>query len=260
VNAATSAALPSARQLAWPPVQRPDGLTARDAAFIARLEQDPTAACVIGLVRRFVALVRRPTHHVRQQRVTFASWLADALTCGVRAVEPFAVGLEQDGDAVYAVLTTPWSNGQTEGQITKLKLLKRQMYGRANLDLLRRRVLLAACSTKTAGEPSNQVSSTSPFGAALPRTQRTDCLDPIRCAFLIQREGSHGATVWGRLTPSPEGSVCGCANNGRIGLRLVSIRRLRDVTGRRTPYVCTSCRRDGRGALSDPSELALSTT
>jgi transposase len=46
--------------------------------------------------------------------------------------------------AVRAALTTPWSNGQTEGQITKLKLLKRQMYGRANFDLLRRRVLLAA--------------------------------------------------------------------------------------------------------------------
>ncbi len=56
----------------------------------------------------------------------------------------FARGLEQDGAAVRAALTMPWSNGRTEGQITKLKLLKRQMYGRANFDLLRRRVLLAA--------------------------------------------------------------------------------------------------------------------
>ena len=43
-----------------------------------------------------------------------------------------------------ATLATPWSNGQSEGHITKLKLLKRQMYGRADFDLLRRRVLLAA--------------------------------------------------------------------------------------------------------------------
>ena len=43
-----------------------------------------------------------------------------------------------------AALTLPWSSGQTEGHITKLKLIKRQMYGRANFDLLRRRVLLAA--------------------------------------------------------------------------------------------------------------------
>jgi transposase len=72
------------------------------------------------------------------------AWLADARTSGVRAVETFAAGLEQDGAAVRAALTTPWSNGQTEGQVTRLKLLKRQMYGRARLDLLRRRTLLAA--------------------------------------------------------------------------------------------------------------------
>jgi transposase len=52
--------------------------------------------------------------------------------------------LLQDGAAVRAALTTRWSNGQAEGQITKLKLLKRSMYGRAGFDLLRRRMLLAA--------------------------------------------------------------------------------------------------------------------
>jgi transposase len=64
--------------------------------------------------------------------------------CGVRAVETFAAGLEQDGSAVRAALTTPWNNAQAEGQITKLKLLKRQMYGRASFGLLCRWVLLAA--------------------------------------------------------------------------------------------------------------------
>jgi transposase len=49
----------------------------------------------------------------------------------------------QDLSAVQAALTLPYSNGQTEGQVTRLKLLKRQMYGRANLDLLRQRVLYA---------------------------------------------------------------------------------------------------------------------
>ncbi|CAM3289957.1 Transposase IS204/IS1001/IS1096/IS1165 DDE domain-containing protein [Corallococcus soli] len=62
----------------------------------------------------------------------------------MRAVETFAEGLEQKGEAIRAALTTPWSNAQSEGQITKLKLLKRQMYGRASFELLRRRVLLAA--------------------------------------------------------------------------------------------------------------------
>jgi transposase len=50
----------------------------------------------------------------------------------------------RDFDAVRAALTLPYSNGQTEGQVNKLKSLKRQMYGRANFDRLRRRVLHAA--------------------------------------------------------------------------------------------------------------------
>jgi transposase len=49
--------------------------------------------------------------------------------------------LQADERAVAAALDKPWSNGQTEGQITKLKLVKRQMYGRAKLDLLRARLL-----------------------------------------------------------------------------------------------------------------------
>jgi transposase len=52
-----------------------------------------------------------------------------------------ANGIEADRKAVYAALTLPWSNGQTEGQINRLKLIKRQGYGRAKLDLLRVRVL-----------------------------------------------------------------------------------------------------------------------
>ena len=81
---------------------------------------------------------------LKAARVALDTWLADARTSGVRALETFAAGLEQDGAAIRAALTTPWSNGQAEGQITRLKLIKRQMYGRASFDLLRRRVLLAA--------------------------------------------------------------------------------------------------------------------
>ena len=72
------------------------------------------------------------------------SWLTEAKACGVPAVETFAAGLEQDSAAVRAALTERWSSGQAEGQVNRLKLLKRQSYGRAGFDLLRRRVLLAA--------------------------------------------------------------------------------------------------------------------
>ncbi len=74
----------------------------------------------------------------------FASWLARATTSGIAELDRFARGLTDDRTAVEASLTSEWSNGQTEGQVNKLKLLKRSMYGRANFDLLRRRVLHAA--------------------------------------------------------------------------------------------------------------------
>jgi transposase len=65
-------------------------------------------------------------------------WLERAQTS---LVASFANGVVKDKKAVSAAITSPWSNGQTEGQITKLKLVKRQMYGRGKLDLLQARVI-----------------------------------------------------------------------------------------------------------------------
>jgi transposase len=56
-------------------------------------------------------------------------------------VTSFANGVERDLAAVRNAIISPWSNGQTEGQITRLKLVKRQMYGRAKLDLLQARLI-----------------------------------------------------------------------------------------------------------------------
>lgn len=56
----------------------------------------------------------------------------------------FAKGLREDWAAVNAALQLPWSNGQTEGQVNRLKLIKRQMYGRADFTFLRQRVLHVA--------------------------------------------------------------------------------------------------------------------
>jgi transposase len=61
-----------------------------------------------------------------------------------RELRSFATGLKADKPAVRAALATPWSNGQVEGQVNRLKMLKRQMYGRAKFDLLRKRFLLAS--------------------------------------------------------------------------------------------------------------------
>ena len=71
----------------------------------------------------------------------FTPWLMDAGNSDLRG---FAAGLRQDEQAVRAALLLPWSSGQVEGQVTRLKLIKRQGYGRAGLDLLRARLIRAA--------------------------------------------------------------------------------------------------------------------
>ena len=68
-------------------------------------------------------------------------WLEEAEACGAPAMRRSAAGLKKDLAAVRAGLTEKWSNGPVEGFVHKLKLLKRQGYGRANFDLLRARML-----------------------------------------------------------------------------------------------------------------------
>ena len=87
---------------------------------------------IIGV---FQAMVRR------KLLVDLDPWLEGA---GTSLVAPFANGLIKDKVAVSAAISSNWSNGQTEGQITKLKLVKRQMYGRGKLDLLQARPIGAA--------------------------------------------------------------------------------------------------------------------
>ncbi|MFZ1771344.1 MAG: ISL3 family transposase [Caldilinea sp.] len=81
---------------------------------------------------------------VRQHRADdFDTWLTSARNSGVTELHNFADSLVRDYAAVKAALTLPWSNGPVDGHVNKLKVLKRQMYGRANLDLLHLRLVHA---------------------------------------------------------------------------------------------------------------------
>ena len=114
--------------------------------MVARVLRDGEASKVVELGRRFCRIVRSRCGETCPDRAAvaaFDAWLDEARTCGARVVEGFAASLEQDGAAVRAGLRLPWSSGQAEGQVNRLKLLKRSMYGRAKLDLLRRRFILA---------------------------------------------------------------------------------------------------------------------
>ena len=71
------------------------------------------------------------------------AWLERIATSDLAELQQFAAGVEKDKAAVKAGLTWSMNNGQVEGHVTKLKLLKRTMYGRAGFPLLRQRVLHA---------------------------------------------------------------------------------------------------------------------
>lgn len=127
---------PSARKLARMMTTARDHLSKEEALTVATIEAAvPRLATACALIDRFQAMVRRG------DVAALRPWLENA---AASLLASFVNGLRGDEEAVAAALAEPWSNGQTEGHITKLKLVKRQMYGRAKLDLLKARLLGAA--------------------------------------------------------------------------------------------------------------------
>ncbi len=114
----------------------------QDAAVAQLRALHPDIDAAITLFDRFATLLRTRGDVGQAERLD--RWLADAGAGGLPEFTAFAVKLRQDLAAVRAGLTLPWSQGQTEGQILKLKMLRRQMYGRGNFDLIRKRALHAA--------------------------------------------------------------------------------------------------------------------
>jgi len=96
----------------------------------------------LALFASFAALLRERDEGEPSARLD--QWMAEAASSGIAEIRAFATKLRQDRAAVLAALTVPHSQGQTEGQVNKLKLVKRAMYGRAKFDLLRQRVLYTA--------------------------------------------------------------------------------------------------------------------
>jgi transposase len=120
-------------------LKRPMQRTDDDTQLIARLQaQHRDVAAAIALAQDFCAIVRA------RQADHFDDWLAHAFASGVAPLQRFAIGLRADYEAVKAGLMLPWSTGPVEGQINRLKMLKRSMFGRAKLDLLSQRFLPAA--------------------------------------------------------------------------------------------------------------------
>ena len=123
------------KQLVWVLFKDKDQLKDIEPAFLEYVLQHETTQRAYSLVQEF----RRMVHERKSDLLD--EWIITAEKSQIVELRNFANNIRLDYQAVRAGLTEEWSNGQTEGQNTRLKLLKRQMYGRAKLDLLRQRVL-----------------------------------------------------------------------------------------------------------------------
>ena len=126
-------------------VLRPESRTEEERATLARLPAlHPEVAAVAARWESFAAMLRdRADEHPRCQ---LDQWMRETAETNVPELQAFVTKLRQDGDAVVAALVLPYSQGQTEGRVNRLKLIKRSMYGRAKFDLLRQRMLYASTS------------------------------------------------------------------------------------------------------------------
>lgn len=130
---------PSASQMAhWITFKEEQRLDWQQKYLTQLCEADQEIQETYDLVADFTSMLRERTGE------RLDAWLQKVEEQGPLELKNFALGLKRDYEAVKAGLTLEWSNGQTEGQVHRLKLLKRQMYGRGRFDLLRKRVLKRA--------------------------------------------------------------------------------------------------------------------
>ena len=128
---------PSAKTAAWWLLRSPTDRETDQQRFVENFcGACPAVEQATAIAKEFACLVRE------RKPSGLQDWLKRAEASeSVAEMRRFAKGLHQDLAAVEAALTLLWSNGQTEGQVNRLKLIKRQMFGRAKFDLLRDRVL-----------------------------------------------------------------------------------------------------------------------
>jgi transposase len=125
--------IPSARTIARLMTIGRDVLTKAETITVAAIEASvPTLVEAREIIAEFHLMIRRSAG------AELLPWIERARAS---LVASFARGVTNDEAAVQAAITSPWSNGQTEGQITRLKLVKRQMYGRGKIDLLQARLV-----------------------------------------------------------------------------------------------------------------------
>jgi transposase len=123
-------------QLAWLLMRDADGLQEEEKSHLQALfVENQKLREIHQLAQAFQKMLSQKSPDLLDD------WLLKMEACGVKKLQNFASGLRQDYGAVKAALSCDWSNGQVQGQVNRLKMIKHQMYGRANFDLLRLKVL-----------------------------------------------------------------------------------------------------------------------
>src|SRR5207247_10911945 len=126
----------SAKKAMWLFIRRITDLDEKEREELATIRQGSrTAETLYQLVQEFLQMVRK------LQGERLEAWCASVAERGIEELQRFANGLQQDKAAVLMGLTHSHNNAQAEGQVTRIKLIKRMMYGRAGFPLLRQRVL-----------------------------------------------------------------------------------------------------------------------
>ncbi|MFD8494906.1 ISL3 family transposase [Amycolatopsis sp. NPDC059657] len=127
---------PKPRQVARWIMTKPDDLNAEDALRLKEiLARCPELDATAGYVREFAAMMRDPRGDLLED------WMCSVEASALPALRSLVIGLRRDQAAVTAGLSLHWNSGPVEGQVNRVKMLKRTMFGRANLDLLRCRIL-----------------------------------------------------------------------------------------------------------------------
>ena len=138
----------SASQAAGILVKRPENRPEEELRTLKRLKtvHQVTERCCT-LFEEFAGMLRDKEQSTEEQaRSRLKKWTEQAKASGVPELKAFAVKLLQDIEAVVAAMILPYSQGQTEGRVNKLKFIKRSMYGRGKFDLLRQRALYASAA------------------------------------------------------------------------------------------------------------------
>ena len=159
----------SAQQATWLFFRKQEDLKEEEQTYLRVLRQaSPSVEATYQLVETVLHMVRERAGE------QLDDWLAAVQASHLKAFQSFVTGIQQDKEAVLAGLTLPWSNGPLEGNVNRLKLIKRSMYGRAEFDLLKLRVLYQSKQNRDRKNKKNKSQAQQVNSLKKPKRMKSD--------------------------------------------------------------------------------------